>query len=114
MACHAFKATIVDFYLGETEQRIQKSMPICEVVYGQGANSIMNEAGDGVVKGKPSFRWYHLPANNVSDCNSALALSSVVLTKGQTDGMCRGKACAGAEFDLHINSLIGLDAQAFR
>ncbi|KAH6889253.1 ankyrin repeat-containing domain protein [Thelonectria olida] len=65
MACHAFKATVVDFYLGEREQRIQKTVPIYEVIYGQGANSLMNAARDGQIQDKPSFRWYHLPANNM-------------------------------------------------
>ena len=65
VACRAFQATIVDFYVGESEERIEKTVPIYDVLYGQGAEGIMRDARAGEKEGKPSFRWYHLPANNV-------------------------------------------------
>ena len=65
-ACHGFEATIVDFFIGETEQRIQKTASIWEILYGKGPEAIMKAAAGTKMKGKQqSFRWYHLPANNV-------------------------------------------------
>lgn len=66
LACHAFKADIVDFYIGESEQRIERAVPIYDILYGKGADALMQEAATGQIQEKPTFRWYHLPANNVS------------------------------------------------
>ncbi|XDG08902.1 hypothetical protein ABKA04_008517 [Annulohypoxylon sp. FPYF3050] len=65
VACHAFQATIIDFYVGESEERIERTMSVYEILYGQGAEAIMKRASSGEIEGNPSFRWYHLPANNM-------------------------------------------------
>lgn len=65
VACHAFKASVVDFYSGDVEQRLEKVVPVYDILYGQGAANIMRDARNGQMDGEPSFRWYHLPANNV-------------------------------------------------
>ncbi|RYP00330.1 hypothetical protein DL766_007159 [Monosporascus sp. MC13-8B] len=64
-ACRAFKATVVDFYVGESEERIERTVPVYSILYGQGAENIMKDARRGEIEGEPSFRWYHLPANNM-------------------------------------------------
>ncbi|KAK2760347.1 hypothetical protein FQN54_002416 [Arachnomyces sp. PD_36] len=65
-ACHGFEASIVDFFLGDREQRIQVSSSVYEVLYGKGPNAIMASAkGEKLDGQKPRFRWYHLPANNL-------------------------------------------------
>ena len=65
-ACHGFEATIVDFFLGDREQRIQVTESIHEVLYGKGPEAIMHSAtGSKMGNQRPQFRWYHLPANNV-------------------------------------------------
>lgn len=66
MACHAFRATIIDFHIGDTEERIEETVPVYTLLYGRGAESVMRDARRGQIESKPSFRWYHLPANNVS------------------------------------------------
>ncbi|KAI9640930.1 hypothetical protein NHQ30_010771 [Ciborinia camelliae] len=65
-ACRGFDGTIVDFFVRESEQRIQKTASIYEMLYGKGPEAIMNAAkGTRLEEQKRSFRWYHLPANNV-------------------------------------------------
>jgi len=65
-ACHGFEATIIDFFLGDREERIQVSASVYDVLYGKGAESIMDSAkGSMMGEQQPQFRWYHLPANNV-------------------------------------------------
>ena len=65
-ACHGFEATIIDFFLGEREERIQVSASIYDVLYGKGAEAIMeSEKGTMMGEQQAQFRWYHLPANNV-------------------------------------------------
>lgn len=65
-ACHGFEATIVDFFLGDCEQRIQVTESMYEILYGKGAEAIMYSAkGSKMGTRQPQFRWYHLPANNV-------------------------------------------------
>ncbi|KAF7502109.1 hypothetical protein GJ744_007110 [Endocarpon pusillum] len=66
IACHGFEATIVDFFVRESEQRIQVSSSVYEILYGKGPEAIMDSA-KGTKSGgqKPLFRWYHLPANNM-------------------------------------------------
>jgi ankyrin repeat protein len=65
-ACRGFEATIIDFFLGDREKRIQVSASIYDVLYGKGAEAIM-DSERGVMMGEQQrqFRWYHLPANNV-------------------------------------------------
>lgn len=65
IACHAFKATIVDFYIEETEERIEETVSLHDLLYGKGPKDIMADARKDQAKGDASFRWYHLPANNV-------------------------------------------------
>jgi hypothetical protein len=65
LSCHAFKVDIVDFYIGESEKRIERTVPIYDILYGRGAEAVMREAASGQIEDKPTFRWYHLPANNV-------------------------------------------------
>jgi ankyrin repeat protein len=65
-ACHGFEATIIDFFLGDREERIQVSASIYDVLYGKGAEAIMeSEKGSMMGEQQAQFRWYHLPANNV-------------------------------------------------
>ncbi|OAQ78569.1 ankyrin repeat containing protein [Purpureocillium lilacinum] len=63
-ACHAFKTSVVEFFIGETEERIHKTASVYDMIYGIGANAIMSSTRLGVIDAKPAFRWYHLPANN--------------------------------------------------
>ncbi len=66
MACRVFEATMVEFYIEDREQRHQASAPIFNVLYGDGPESILASGRPKSVSGKrPSFTWYHLPANNV-------------------------------------------------
>lgn len=65
-ACHGFQATVVQFFVGEREQRIQLSTSIYELLYGKGPTALLNSAREGkIASQEPSFTWYHLPANNV-------------------------------------------------
>ncbi|KAE9366832.1 hypothetical protein N431DRAFT_384803 [Stipitochalara longipes BDJ] len=65
-ACHGFEATITDFFLGDREERIQVSASIYDVLYGKGAEAIMDsEKGSMMGEQQLQFRWYHLPANNI-------------------------------------------------
>lgn len=67
VACRSFQTTVVDFYIGESEERIERTVPVYNILYGQGAEAIMRDARRGEIEGRPSFRWYNLPANNVSE-----------------------------------------------
>lgn len=66
-ACNAFDASIVQFFIGETEQRSKPvAVPVYDLLYGKGPVSIMADAHQhSGTDEKPSFTWYHLPANNV-------------------------------------------------
>jgi hypothetical protein len=65
-ACHGFEATIIDFFLGDREERIQMSASIYDVLYGKGAEAIMESERVALMgEQQAQFRWYHLPANNV-------------------------------------------------
>jgi ankyrin repeat protein len=77
-ACRGFEATIVDFFVGDSEQRIQVSSSIHEILYGRGPEAVMDSARGTKLGGqKPLFRWYHLPANNVyTPLRSASELNS--------------------------------------
>lgn len=65
IACHAFKATVVDFYIEETEERIEETVSLHDLLYGKGPKGVMADGRKDQAKGEASFRWYHLPANNV-------------------------------------------------
>lgn len=65
-ACHGFEASIIDFFLGDREQRIQVLSSIYENLYEEGPDTIMALAKGEKLEGqRRRFRWYHLPANNV-------------------------------------------------
>jgi hypothetical protein len=66
IALHGFRATVVDFFVGDQfESRMEKSISVYELLYG--TEKIIESPQSGVLKGKRrDFRWYHLPANNVS------------------------------------------------
>jgi ankyrin repeat protein len=69
-ACCGFEGTIIDFFIGETEQRIQKTVSIYEMLYSKGPEAIMNTAkGEKLENRKHNLRWYHLPASNVRYCS---------------------------------------------
>ncbi|KAK0656301.1 hypothetical protein B0T16DRAFT_451888 [Cercophora newfieldiana] len=64
--CRGLQATIVDFFIGASEQRIQVSTSVYDLIYGRGPHATMNTArGYDLNDTEPSFRWYHLPANNL-------------------------------------------------
>jgi ankyrin repeat protein len=65
-ACNGFKATVVDFFLEDREQRIQASPSMYEILYGKGAERMALAKEEAKLGGQQQlFRWYHLPANNV-------------------------------------------------
>ncbi|OJD16063.1 hypothetical protein AJ78_03736 [Emergomyces pasteurianus Ep9510] len=64
-ACQGFEGTIIDFFVEETEQRIEKTVSVYDMLYGKGAEAIMNSAKAKKLDKQRSFRWYHLPANNM-------------------------------------------------
>lgn len=79
-ACHGFEATIVDFFLGDREQRIQVTESIYEVLYGKGAEAIMYSAkGSKMGNQQPQFRWYHLPANNVRSSHNPMSVCELMM-----------------------------------
>lgn len=53
-ACRGFEGTIVDFFGGEHERRIQVSPTIYEMLYGKGPDAIMTEA-----RGSKSKQFIH-------------------------------------------------------
>ncbi|KAI1409325.1 hypothetical protein F5Y13DRAFT_92301 [Hypoxylon sp. FL1857] len=66
VACHGFQISIIDFFIDESERRIETSASVYEALYGKGPAALMKEATPPTASGKsPSFRWYHLPANNL-------------------------------------------------
>jgi ankyrin repeat protein len=80
-ACHGFDATIMDFFLGDREQRIQVTESMYEILYGQGAEAIMEAAkGPKMRTQQPQLRWYHLPANNVRILVNTLDSHSLTVT----------------------------------
>jgi hypothetical protein len=87
IVCHAFKASIIDFHVDETEQRIEKTVSVYDLLYGRGGEDIMREASRGQIEGKPTFRWYHLPANNVSGNATSVCVNA--LLTWTLDGMGR-------------------------
>ncbi|EPE31753.1 Ankyrin repeat-containing protein [Glarea lozoyensis ATCC 20868] len=66
-ACHGFEASIVDFHIQGREHRVQMTASVYDVLYGRGPEAIMGSTKNAEMTGdQPSFRWYHLPANNAS------------------------------------------------
>ena len=64
--CHDFKATIVDFFIGQPKDRVEVQAPVFDLLHGIGPEAIIRMAKDPeILEAKPNFRWYHLPANNV-------------------------------------------------
>jgi ankyrin repeat protein len=87
-ACRGFEGTIIDFFIGETEQRIQKTVSIYEMLYGKGPEAIMNAAkGKELEDRKRDLRWYHLPANNVGYCSLNTHHTTVLYSDRILDGM---------------------------
>ncbi|KAH9906808.1 hypothetical protein F4778DRAFT_723465 [Xylariomycetidae sp. FL2044] len=64
-ACRGFRAMVVDFFIqGKNEYRIEKTMPVFELIYG--APAILKHPESSSLSGKKQdLRWYHLPANNI-------------------------------------------------
>lgn len=69
---HDFRATVLDLWFPDTqeedfhEERSQFAKPtVHNLLYGEGPNSIMSPLQGNNPK-TPTFRWLHLPANNVS------------------------------------------------
>ena len=81
-ACRGFELTMVAFFIGEREKRLQISTPVFDVLYGRGPEAILasNIEGSKVEGEKVDFTWYHIPANNVCGPYISSTLSSVVLT----------------------------------
>jgi ankyrin repeat protein len=78
--CHGFEATIIDFFLGDREERIQVSASIYDVLYGKGAEAIMDSAkGSMMGEQHRRFRWYHLPANNVGFFTNPLIFMNLTM-----------------------------------
>lgn len=66
-ALKAFKASITDFFVEDQEVTTEKKLAsVYDVLYGCGPSALMNFMGSSAIDKKPSFRWIHLPANNVS------------------------------------------------
>lgn len=77
-ACHGFEATIVQFFIGEREKRIQVTASIYDVLYGKGPSAILGSARQGTIpEDAPNFTWYHIPANNV--CGKLVCRLSVLI-----------------------------------
>lgn len=69
---HDFRATVLDLWFPDTqeqdfhEERSQFANPtVHNLLYGDGPNLIMSPL-QGYMPKTPTFRWLHLPANNVS------------------------------------------------
>ena len=64
VACHGFEAFKTDFFLTQGEQRTPITNPVSihELLYSSGPESFWSRSK---TNHKPSFTWYHLPANNV-------------------------------------------------
>ncbi len=76
-ACDTFQAAVVDFYLGrgENDRNEVSRMPVRKVLYDRDSKkkfAITTKLDN--IQSAPSFRWIHLPANN-------LAWAEVLITK---------------------------------
>jgi hypothetical protein len=68
-ACQGFEVTMVDFFIGDHEQRNAMSASVYDILYGKGPEGILKPSRNKLMNGqRPDFTWYHLPANNV--CSS--------------------------------------------
>lgn len=86
--CHSFEATIVDFFVGDHEQRVQVSASVFDILYGIGPEATMGMARDPqILETKPDFRWYHLPANNVGFPTSSVPSHKIQSANILSDGM---------------------------
>jgi hypothetical protein len=66
-ACKHFRATLTEFFfIGGEERRNTQHPNIWEVLYGQGPESILYYGRPRGV-GQATCRWFHIPANNVSE-----------------------------------------------
>lgn len=68
-ACKEFHANIVDFYrYGDHFNTLERKSPVHEIIYEKGPDEIMRKARETWEIGdiQHSFRWIHLPVNNVS------------------------------------------------
>ena len=64
---HDFHATILDLWFQDHEERSQFAHPtVHDLLYSKGPNAIMAPLLQGATPTTPTFRWLHLPANNVS------------------------------------------------
>lgn len=67
-ACRMFTATMIEFYIDGSERRSPPiSSSIYELLYDKGPRVIRQEKFTERPDESPSFTWYHMPANNVSD-----------------------------------------------
>jgi ankyrin repeat protein/Mg2+ and Co2+ transporter CorA len=71
-ACKEFTASVVDFYVkaGTFDRNEVRRMPVWEILYAEDPKderkfSVTTKLDD-IRKGTPSFRWIHLPANNIA------------------------------------------------
>ena len=66
-ACKHFRATLTEFFFISGEEKRNTQHPnIWEVLYGQGPESILDDGRPRDV-GQATCRWFHIPANNVSE-----------------------------------------------
>ncbi|OTA97353.1 hypothetical protein M434DRAFT_63660, partial [Hypoxylon sp. CO27-5] len=57
VACHGFQISIVDFFIDESERRIETSASVYEALYGKGPAALLKEATPQSASSKsPSFR----------------------------------------------------------
>ena len=71
-ACDQFTASVVDFFLarGEHDPPQVRRMPVRHILYDRDPKTkdkfAITTRLDDIQKGAPSFRWIHLPANNLA------------------------------------------------
>ncbi|KAI0159824.1 hypothetical protein GGR57DRAFT_438740 [Xylariaceae sp. FL1272] len=64
-ALHGYRAAVVDFFVDDkSEERIEKSVSVYELLYGK-QDVIQAPLGIDRRGNQRNFRWYHLPANNI-------------------------------------------------
>jgi hypothetical protein len=84
--CENFRATLTEFFLikGRENRIIDKHASVYEVLYEQGPESILNHDRPSTLRQTRTCRWFHLPANNVSEKGS---------DKYRADGMDQRMSC---------------------
>lgn len=65
IACHNFQAAVVEFHIGDFEERKTEVMSVYKLLYGYRPTTKLTERG-AINEDHRVFRWYHLPANNAS------------------------------------------------